>query len=112
MLHQFLLVQTQNLAEILVSAEIPFVNLNLSTNSAETKISDLRKISAEIWLRLETFRESGPCTLSLTLFSSDPKRNRLQHLYDLRISIFRLKKMTDYKKLEKDLEKQELEVKF
>ena len=28
MLHQFWLVQTQNLAEILVSAEIPFVNLN------------------------------------------------------------------------------------
>ena len=48
------------MAEILVSAEIPFVNLNLSRNSAEPKISDLRKISAEIWLRLETFRESGP----------------------------------------------------
>ena len=60
MLHQFWLVQTQNLAEILVSAEIPFVNLNLSRISAETKILDLSKISAEIWLRLETFRESGP----------------------------------------------------
>ena len=60
MLHQFRLVQTQNLAEILVSAEIPFVNLNLSRISAETKILDLSKISAEIWLRLETFRESGP----------------------------------------------------
>ena len=64
MLHQLWLVQTQNLAQILVSAEIPFVNLNLSRNSAEPKISDLRKISAEIWLRLETFRESGPrCSL-------------------------------------------------
>ena len=60
MLHQFRLVQTQNLAEILVSAEISFVNLNLTRNSAEPEISDLRKISAEIWLRLETFRESGP----------------------------------------------------
>ena len=60
MLHQFWLVQTQNLAEILISAEIPFVNLNLSRISAEPKISDLRKISAEIWLRLETFNESGP----------------------------------------------------
>ena len=67
MLHQFWLVQTQNLAEILVSAEIPFVNLNLSRNSAEPKISDLRKISAEIWLRLETFRESGPW---ITVFRS------------------------------------------
>ena len=55
--------QTQNLAEILVSAEIPFVNLNLSRISAETKILDLSKISAEIWLRLETFRESGPWSL-------------------------------------------------
>ena len=36
------------------------MNLNLSRISAETKISDLSKISAEIWLRLETFRESGP----------------------------------------------------
>ena len=60
MLHQFWLVQTQNLAEILVSAEIPFVNHNLSKISAETKISDLSKISAEIWLRLEIFCESGP----------------------------------------------------
>ena len=58
-LHQFGLVQTQNLTEIFVSAEIPFVNLNLSGISAETKISDLSKSSAEIWLRLETFRESG-----------------------------------------------------
>ena len=47
------------MAEILVSAEIPFVNLNLSRISAETKILDLSKISVEIWLRLETFRESG-----------------------------------------------------
>ena len=62
MLHQFWLVQTQNLAEILASAEIPFVNLNLSRISAETKILDLSRISAEIWLRLETFHESGPWT--------------------------------------------------
>ena len=60
MLHQFSWVQTPNLAEILVLAEIPFVNLNLNRISAETKISDLSKSSAEIWLRLETFRESGP----------------------------------------------------
>ena len=60
MLHQFWLVQIQNLAAIWVSAEIPFVNLNLSRISAETKILDLSKISAEIWLRLETFCESGP----------------------------------------------------
>ena len=33
-----------NLAEILASAEITFVNLNLSGISAETKISDLSKI--------------------------------------------------------------------
>ena len=50
------------MSEILVSAEIPFVNVNLSRISAETKISDLSKISAEIWLRLETFREFGPRT--------------------------------------------------
>ena len=60
MLHQFSLDQTQNMSEILVSAKIPFVNLNLSRISAETKISDLSKISAEIWLRIETFCESGP----------------------------------------------------
>ena len=46
--------------EIFVSDEIPFVNLNLSRISAETKISDLSEISAEILLRLETFHESGP----------------------------------------------------
>ena len=51
--------------EILVSAKIPFVNLNLSRISAETKISDLSKISAEIWLRHETFCESGPSTYQL-----------------------------------------------
>ena len=60
MLHWFWLVQTWDMSEILVSAEICFVNLNLSKISAETKISDLRKISAEIWLKLETFRESDP----------------------------------------------------
>ena len=63
MLHQFWLVKSQKLAEILVSAKIPFVNLNLSRISAETKISDLSKISAEIWLTLETFCESGPSGL-------------------------------------------------
>ena len=58
------------MSEILVSAKIPFVNLNLSRISAETKISDLSKISAEIWLRLKTFCESGPSTsLSSTLYS-------------------------------------------
>ena len=48
--------------EIFVSDEIPFMNLNLSRISAETKISDLSEISAEILLRLETFHESGPRT--------------------------------------------------
>ena len=69
MLHQFLLVQTQNISEILISAKIPFVNLNLSRISAETKISDLSKISAEIWLRLETFCESGPSCIFPTKVS-------------------------------------------
>ena len=64
MLHQVWLVQTQNFAEIFVSAEIPFVNLNLSRISSETKISDLSKISAEIWLSLETFCETGPWSLT------------------------------------------------
>ena len=45
---------SQNMSEILVSAKITFVNLSLSRISAETKILDLSKISAE------TFRESGP----------------------------------------------------
>ena len=54
-------------SEISVSAEISFVNLNLSRISAETKISDLSKISEEIWLRLETFRETGPRNLCLVL---------------------------------------------
>ena len=49
-------------SRFLVSAEIPFMTLNLCRISAETKISDLSKISAEIWLRLETFCESGPWT--------------------------------------------------
>ena len=50
-------------SEILVSAEISFVNLNLSRISPETKISDLSKISDEIWLRRETFCETGPRSL-------------------------------------------------
>ena len=48
------------MSEILVSAKFPFVNLDLSGISAETKISDLNKISAEIWLRLETFVNPAP----------------------------------------------------
>ena len=43
------------MAEILVSAEIPFMNLNLNRISAETKISDLSKISAEICQDLRPF---------------------------------------------------------
>ena len=62
------LVQTQNLADILVSAEIPFVNLNLSRISTKTKISDLSKILAEIWLRLEIFHESGPRYFGLGVY--------------------------------------------
>ena len=58
------------------------MNLNLSRISAETKISDLSKISADIWLRLETFHESGPrifkglifivFSLTLVKFEKDP----------------------------------------
>ena len=44
------------------------MNLNLS------RISDLSKISAEIWLRLETFCESGPRYTA-------PLENTLYHVF-------------------------------
>ena len=70
------------MSEIFVSAEISFVNLNLSRISAETKISDLSKISTEIWLRLETFRESGPSIFK----SPDIFGNIYKFIYDRKCS--------------------------
>ena len=67
------------MSEILVSAKMAFVNLNLSRILAEAKIS------AEIWLRLETLCESGSFGLMKYKLVSAPNSSEkvIQSLYNI-----------------------------